>query len=539
MRVIVPVSLLLLLATRSLAAQDPAVDLGSVGQVHFPVTCGPGIQPDFDRAVAVLHSFFYEESLAEFLAIAKRDPGCAMAWWGVAMSLWHPLWEPPDKESLRRGWDAIQRADSIGAKSESERGFITALMTFYRDSDRVNHPTRAQAYERAMENLHRRFPKDLEVAAFYALALDAIADPKDKTYVMLRRAKSILEPLYAKHPNHPGIVHYLIHSCDAPPLAASGLPAARHYALVAPRVPHALHMPAHIYTRLGMWDQSIASNLASAKAGREYAAARYGGGAYYDEVHAYDYLEYAYLQKAEDGKASAIRDSVLAIRKVSHQTLTFFYALASVPARFALERREWAEAANLELAPGWDWSRYPWTEATLQYARALGGARSGQLDVARQAVERLAAIQAGMVDPRLHYWAAQVDVQRRTATAWLALVAGRHEEALDGMRAAAAIEDSTEKLPVTPGAVLPARELLGDMLLEMHRGKEALSAYEATLHVSPRRFRALVGAQQAAQASGQDAVACRYAKELLDVAKDADGRRPELEEARRLISNNR
>jgi len=541
MRVIFPVSLVLLLAaSRLLPAQDAerrqVVDLGQVGQVHFPVTCAPGIQADFDRAVAVLHSFFYEESEPEFVDIAKRDPGCAMAWWGVAMSLWHPLWEPPDKESLRCGWEAIQRADSIGAESERERGYIAALATFYRDPDRVNHQTRAQAYERAMEQLYRRFPDDIEVAAFYALSLNATADPKDKTYAKLRRAISILEPLYAKHPDHPGIVHYLIHSCDAPPLAASGLPAARHYAEVAPRVPHALHMPAHIYTRLGMWDESIASNLAAAQAGRDYAAARYGGGAYYDEVHAYDYLEYAYLQKVQDAKASAIRDSVLAIRRVSHQTLTFFYALSSVPARYAIERREWKEAAALQLAPGWDWSRYPWTEATLQYARALGGARSGQLDIARQAVERLAAIQTDIVDPRLHYWASQVEVQRRTATAWLAFAEGRQEEALEAMRTAAAIEDSTEKLPVTPGSILPARELLGDMLLEMHRAKDALAAYAATLRISPRRLHALAGAQQAAEESSQGALALRYATELLDVAKDADGDRTELIQARRLTS---
>lgn len=544
MRAIVPVCLVLLLAApRPAAAQDvegrQVVDLGRVGQVGFPVTCAPGIQDDFNRAVAVLHSFFYEESQPEFIAIAKRDPGCAMAWWGVAMSLWHPLWEPPDKESLRRGWEAIQRADSIGAGSERESGYIAALATFYRDSDRVDHRTRAGAYERAMEELHRRFPDDIEVAAFYALSLNATADPRDKTYAKLRRAKSILEPLYAEHPDHPGIVHYLIHSCDAPPLAASGLPAARHYAEVAPRVPHALHMPAHIYTRLGMWDESIASNLAAAQAGRDYAAARYGGGTYYDEVHAYDYLEYAYLQKAQDTKAAAIRDSVLAIRRVSHQTLTFFYALASVPARFALERRKWKEAAALELAPGWDWSRYPWTEATLQYARALGGARSGRLDVSRQAVERLAAIQTGIVDPRLHYWASQVDVQRRTAVAWLAFAEGRQEEALDAMLTAAAIEDSTEKLPVTPGSVLPARELLGDMLLEMHRAKDALTAYETTLRTSPRRFHALAGAQQAAEESRQSALARRYATELLEVAKDADGDREELMQARRLITGKR
>ncbi|MBI5836585.1 MAG: hypothetical protein HZB25_05010 [Candidatus Eisenbacteria bacterium] len=516
-------------------ARAAAADLGNVGRVSFPVTSAPGIQPDFDHAVAVLHSFFYEESEREFAAITERDPRCAMAWWGVAMSLWHPLWEPPDSVSLKRGWDAVQRAEAIGFGSERERAYVAALATFYRDWRHADHRTRAAAYERAMQQLSARFPEDLEAAAFHALALDATADPRDKTYARQRRALAILEPLYVRHPDHPGIVHYLIHSCDAPPLAERALPAARHYAEIAPRVPHALHMPAHIFTRLGMWDECILSNLAAAQAGREYAAAVCGGGAYYDEVHAFDYLEYAYLQKGQDVEARAIRDSVLAIRRVSRQTLSFFYALASVPSRYALERRDWRAAAELRLPPGWDWSRYPWTEATLQYARALGGARSGRLEVAREAAARLEAIRKDIKDPKLQYWARQVDVQRRVAASWLAFAEGRREAALTGMQAAAAIEDSSEKLPVTPGSVLPARELLGDMLMELRLPAEALEAYTATLETSPRRLYALAGAQRAAEACGRHAAARECATQLLAVAKDADGERLEVGEARRLL----
>ena len=309
---------------------------------------------------------------------------------------------------------------------------------------------------------------------------------------------------------------------------------AQHYADIAPHVPHALHMPSHIFTRLGMWDEAIRSNLASAQAGREYSAARYGGAVYYDAVHAWDYLEYAYLQKGQDREARAIRDSVAAIRRVSHQTLSFFYASTSVPARYALEHHAWSDAAALELPAGWNWARYPWTEATTQFARALGAARSGKPDVAREAIARLAAIRDGIVNPAFLSWASQVEAQRRTAEAWLALSRRHEDEALVGMRAAAALEDSTEKRPVTPGAVLPARELLGDMLLETHHPAEALAAYEAVLREAPARFNALAGASRAAQASGQRAVARRYAAELLALAKDGDGGRPELAAARRL-----
>jgi len=531
---------LVLVAAVPARAQDEhpheAGDLGRVGKVHFPVTCAPELQADFDRAVAVLHSFFYEEAERQFTSIAARDPHCAMAWWGVAMSLWHPLWEPPDSLSLARGWAAVRRADSLGAGSERERGYIAALACFYRDGDRVDHRTRALAYEHAMEQLHASFPADTEAAIFYALALNATLKYSDKTYAQQLRAGAILEPIYARQPDHPGVAHYLIHSYDFPTLASRALPMAQHYAEIAPHVPHALHMPSHIFTRLGMWDEAIWSNLNSAEAGRVYSAAHYGGAVYYDAVHAWDYLEYAYLQKAQDSEARMIRDSVLAIRRVSHQTLSFFYALTAVPARYALEHHAWKEAAALELPPGWSWKRYPWTEATTQFARALGGARSGQPEIARQAIQRLAAIRDGIVNPAVLFWADQVEVQRRTAEAWLALSEGRAAEALKEMKAATALEDSSEKRPVTPGAVLPARELLGDMLLETHHPAEALAAYQAVLRDSPGRFNALAGASRAAGASGQGAVARRYATQLVALAKDADGDRPEIAEARRVAA---
>jgi hypothetical protein len=539
MRIGLPIiACLVVLASAPARAQDEhgheAADLGRVGTTHFPLSCMPEVQGEFDRAVALLHSFFYEEAERQFSTVAAVDPRCAMAWWGVAMTQWHPLWEPPDSASLARGWTAIQRADSLRAGTERERDYIAALASFYRDWNRVDHRTRAVAYEHAMEKLHARYPDDTEAAIFYALALNATLQYSDKTYAQQRRAGAILEPIYAKQPDHPGVAHYLIHSYDFPSLASRALPMARHYADIAPHVPHALHMPSHIFTRLGMWDESIRSNLASAQAAREYSARRLGGAVYYDAVHAWDYLEYAYLQKAQDRNARAIRDSVAAIRRVNQQTQSASYGLTSVPARYALEHHAWSEAAELELPAGWSWSRYPWTEATTQFARALGAARSGKPDVARAAIARLAAIRDGIVNPAVLYWASQVEAQRRTAEAWLTLSEGREADALAEMRAAAALEDSTEKRPVTPGPMLPARELLGDMLLATNHPAEALTEYEAVLRDSPGRFNALAGASSAALASGQTETARRYATALLTLAKDGDGDRPEIAAARRI-----
>jgi hypothetical protein len=534
------VALALSAAPNSAPAQDEhqheAGDLGRVGQAHFAVSCSPELQGDFDRAVAILHSFFYEESERQFLSIAARDPHCAMAWWGVAMSLWHPLWEPPDSTALRRGWDAISHADSLAAGTDRERAYVAALACFYRDWDHVDHHTRAVAYEHAMEQLHQRFPADTEAAIFYALALNATISYGDKSYAQQLHAGAILEPIYVRLPNHPGVAHYLIHSYDFPGLASRALPMARHYAEIAPRVPHALHMPSHIYTRLGMWDESIHSNLAAVQASREYSAAHYGGAVYYDAVHAWDYLEYAYLQKSQDRKARQIRDSVTAIRRVSQQTQSFFYALTAVPARYALEHHAWKDAAALTLPEGWSWSRYPWTEATTMYARALGAARSGHPDIARQAIARLAAIRDGIVNLGQLDWRAQVEAQRRTAEAWLALAEGRAADAVTEMQSAAALEDSTEKRPVTPGAVLPARELLADMLLETHHGEDALIAYQMVLRDEPGRFNTLAGASRAAEEAGHHAAARRYASQLLSLAKDGDGNRPEIAAARTALT---
>lgn len=531
------VAVLLALAVPAFAQHEMAdepVDLGRVGAVRFPVTCLPERQGEFDQAVALLHSFFYEESERRFRAIAEREPHCAMAWWGVAMSLWHPLWEPPDSASLAQGREAVARALAEKPATPRESLYVDAIARFYRDSDRLDHRTRAQAFADAMQRLHESFPADTEAAIFDALALNATLRYDDKSYTNQKRAAAILEPLYAVMPDHPGIAHYLIHSDDFPALAPQALPMARHYAEIAPRVPHALHMPSHIYIRLGLWDDAIASNLAAVDASRAYSAARYRGATSYEAAHAWDYVEYAYLQKAQDRKARAIRDSVAAIRRVTFQAQSFFYSITASSARYALERHAWKEAAALELPSGWSYRRYPWTEATVVFARSLGAARTGDRATARAGVARLGEIRDAIVNPNVRFWAKQVESQRLTVDAWLAYAEGRRDAALTGMRLAAAMEDSVEKRPVTPGPVLPARELLGDLLMEMKRPAEALTAYEAVLHDSPGRFNALAGAARAAKASGRRDDARRYAGQLLALAKDGDGERPEIAEARRM-----
>ena len=401
---LIVVALALIGSPRRSHAQDehshPAGDLGRVGKTHFPVSCTPELQPDFDRAVAVLHSFFYEESERQFAAIAARDPHCAMAWWGVAMSLWHPLWEPPDSSSLARGWVAIQRADSLRAGSDRERGYIAALASFYRDAAHVDHRTRALAYERAMEKLHADFPDDTEAAIFYALALNATLLYSDKTYAQQLRAGAILEPLYAKLPDHPGVAHYLIHSYDFPTLAARALPMARHYAEVAPHVPHALHMPSHIFTRLGYVGR-VHPVEPGRRAGRPRVLrhALWRGGVLRRRARVG--LPGVRLSTERSGPLGAC-DSRQRHADRARQPPDAVVLLRHHRGAGSLRAR----TSRVELTPrrssfptGWTWTKYPWTEATTQFAKGLGAARSGKPDIARAAIARLAAIRDGIVNP--------------------------------------------------------------------------------------------------------------------------------------------
>jgi tetratricopeptide (TPR) repeat protein len=528
--------LVTLLSLRAVTAQEKAAV--NLGQVDFPVTCTAAAQKQFDQALGALHSFWYEEALRLFTGVAETDPSCAMAYWGIAMSIYYPLWVPPSQPTLQKGTNAIEKAKSVGAKTDREGAYIAAIEVFYKDSDKLEHRARTLAYEKAMEQIYRQYPSDREAAIFYALALNATASPTDKTYAQQRKAGEILEKVFAEQPDHPGVAHYIIHSYDNPSTANRGLPAAQRYIKIAPSVPHAQHMPSHIFTRLGLWQESIHSNLGAVAASKEYAAKIHPEAAYYEQLHALDYLAYAYLQGAQDQEAKRVLDELRAIKKVQPEAFQAAYAYAAIPARYALERRRWSEAAALTVQPtAFPWSRFQWAEAVTHFARAMGAARSGNVDSSRKDIEKLESLQDALVKAKDSYWAKQVDIQRRVASAWYLRAENKSDEALQLMQSAADLEDSTDKHPVTPAPIQPARELLGEMLLELGDPVQALKEFEISHRVEPNRFRGLYGAAKAAQESGDREKARLYYAKLISLCEHADADRPELKEANTFLSS--
>jgi tetratricopeptide (TPR) repeat protein len=504
--------------------QAQTADTEQLGQVNFPVSCRTEVQPDVNRAVALLHSFWFDASAKAFEAVAQQDSSCAMAYWGVAMTwLGNPFAWPPNPKAVQEGWAAVEKAKAIGGKTPREQAYIAAVEAFYKDAAAIDHRTRALAYGRAMEQLHRTYPDDREAAVFYALALNATALPTDKTYANQLKAAEILEGIFTEQPNHPGVAHYLIHSYDYPPIADRGLSAARRYASIAPAAPHALHMPSHIFTRRGYWQESIDSNRASAAAAKNQ----------FDQLHAMDYLAYAYLQLGQDAAAKRVLDDMVTIEKVTFEHFVTAYAMAAIPSRYALERRQWADAAALTLPkPEFPWNRFPQSEAVLVYTHALGAARSGNVDAARKDLERLQALREALATAKLSYWVEQVEIQQQVVAAWVALAQGKRDEALQIMRAAADREEATEKHPVTPGPIIPARELLGEMLLAADQPQAALQAFEASMQVEPNRFWGLYGAAHAAELSHDRNKAKTYYAQLLALAERADSERPALAQAK-------
>ncbi|MFN7945340.1 MAG: hypothetical protein U0Z53_08315 [Blastocatellia bacterium] len=510
-----------------------------LGQVSFPVSCNAATQKQFNRALALLHSFQYVEAGQAFAEIAAREPSCAMAEWGVAMSNYHPLWTPPTAAELQKGREAIERAKAARARTQREQDYIAALATFYQDSDKLGHYERARAYAAAMERLSRRWPQDREAAIFYALSLNGAAPASEGNLANRRKAAQILYRIWPREPRHPGIAHYLIHSYDYPQLARLALPAARRYARVAPSSAHALHMPSHIFTRLGLWEDSIQSNLASAATAKQKANKTHPGAASQDQLHAMDYLAYAYLQTAQDEKAKSVLAEALNYSTIDQEVFQAAYAWAAIPARLALERHRWSEAASLTLHPAsFPWPRFGFAEAITHFARAVGAARSGDAATARQEVDELARLHQALSENRNGYdWATQVEIQRQAAAAWLAHAEGRNDEALPLLRAAAALEDTTDKHPVTPGAVLPAREQLGDLLLELKQPAQALKEFETALQFAPGRFNSLYGAARAAELSGQMKKAHAHYASLVTVCKHADHDRAGLQAARTFLAH--
>lgn len=507
-----------------------AVAHEKLGQVHFPVSCSAAAQQEFDRAVALLHSFWFGASAKAFAAAAQMDPGCAMGHWGEALALLfspNPFTGTPNPKTLQDGCPAVERAKSATPRTQRERDYIGAVESLCRDRDKGDQRARVVAYEQAMERLSLTYPEDREAAVFYALALNITASPADKTYANQLKAAEILEKVFAEQPNHPGVAHYLIHSYDYPPIASRGLSAARRYASIAPAAPHALHMPSHIFTREGLWKESIASNLASAAAATNH----------FDQLHAMDYLAYAYLQESQDAAAKRVLEEAGAIRKVTPEHFVTGYALAAIPARYTLERRRWADAASLALQPtDFPWDRFPQSEAVLVFARALGAARSGNVASARKDMDRLQTLHDALMAAKQGYWAEQVEIQRQMVSAWVARAEGKQVEALALMRAAADREDKTEKHPVTPGPIVPARELLGEMLLAANEPALALKEFESSHRVEPNRFKGLYGAARAAEASGNREKARMYYANLLALSEKADTERPELKEAKAFLA---
>ena len=526
-------SALLTLPATARHADAPAQQMGrneaALGTVHFETTCSAEAQPRFNRAVALLHSFWFAAAIDGFNEVLEADPACAMAEWGIAMAHWgNPLSSGRQPQMLVDGGNAVERAQAIGAKSEREGDYIAAVAHLYANHENTSDRSRGLAFETAMAALVATYPADSEAAIFYAMALNGTADLNDKTYAKQLEAAAILEAAYDEQPNHPGIAHYLIHSYDVPALADRAIDAARSYAAIAPAAPHALHMPSHTFTRLGYWQESIDTNIKAADAA-------IAAGSPPEALHAMDYMIYGYLQTGQDaaarevvGRMNEIRDGIDA---GSGYGVAGFYAVAAIQARYTLERSDWEAAANLDVLR----TATPFVDAIVYFARAMGAARSGDPTRARDDMAQLGRARDTLGGNS--YWATKVDIHREVAEAWIAFAEGTVDQALALMRRAADREDQTEKSAISPGPVAPARELLGQMLLEAGRNEAALEAFQATTAKEPGRFRGIYGAARAAELSGNRELAERFYTTLLEVAERADGGgRPEIKQARAFLT---
>jgi tetratricopeptide (TPR) repeat protein len=511
------------LCASSLAQENTDQKLGTV---HFATSCNETAQRRFDRAMRYQHSFWYTESKEIYEEALKADPECAIAYWGIALSLLNNPHGSIPTPNLAPGLAAIEKAKAIGTKTQRERDYIDALAVMYVDYDKTLHQTRVQSYLRAMEALAAKYPDDDEAQIFYAITLNVAASPADKTYANQLKGAAILEPIWQRQPQHPGVAHYLIHLYDYPAIAARGLPAALRYSKIAPNAPHAQHMPSHIFTRVGYWKESIAANTASVQAAKSDKELG-------DQLHGQDYLVYAYLQLCQDKEARGVVDEIEAAQPDPDAFGAAFSRSAS-PARYMVERGDWAGAANLEVKP----SKFPHVMAVTYFARALGAARSGNPAAAKADAAKLVEIRDELREAKNNYWAGQVDVQEQAASAWILYADGKYDDALKAMSAAVDAEDKTEKAPVTPGPLAPARELYGFMLLDRGVAKVALAAFEATMAKEPNRFNGYVGAAKAAQALGDTSKAKTAYEKLIALAAGSDSERPTLAAARAFVASN-
>lgn len=514
------------------ASHDVVGGAGRLGKVVFRVDCNAAAQREFNLAMAYYHSFawtYIDEPLKRVIA---ADPSCGMAHWArVLASLDNPFAWPGNvsAKTLSDGLVGLESARAAGLKSQRERDFVDALELFFKNHDTLNHRTRAKAFELAMEQVAQRYPDDPEASTLYALVLSANFDPADKQYTNQLKAATILEPIFRAQPEHPGAAHYLIHSYDYPPLAQKGLDAARRYARIAPGAAHALHMPSHIFTRVGAWKESIEANAASARSDSAQG---------FNSLHAYDYMVYAHLQLGQEAAARKVMQEAFAIAKKADHFASA-YAYAAIPARLTLERGAWADAAALELVPAvgtYPWNKYPQAEALNAFARGVGAAANKDSAKALVEAARLQKLSAAATDLKLGYWAQQIDIQSAVVRGLATLASGDTSNGLDMLRQAAAREDATEKHVVTPGPILPARELLANALLENGLSADALREFEAVLAKEPNRFRAMAGAALAAERSGDTRKARQFHTKVIDMAADADGMRPEVAHANRYLA---
>ncbi len=533
---------LALASTSAPHAQAPRPGGERLGKVHFDTSCAASVGVEFDRAMALLHSFEFPYAIAGFKQVLQEDPACGIAQWGIALATWgNPFAGLRSQKTLEDGLAAAEAAQAIGAKTDREREYIAAVALLYKDADKLDHRARTLAYEKAMEQIYTKYPKDLEAAAFYALAVDQTALPTDKSYANQLKAAAILEKLYKVEPDHPGVTHYLIHSYDVPALAPRALPYARKYANLAPDAPHALHMPAHTFTRVGSWQESIDTNIRS----HDVAMQRHDTG---EALHAWDYQMYAYLQTAQDAAAKQIVDGLNDIIGRPSPAAggrgdmpgmpgmagspAGGWAAAAIPARWTVERGVWEEAAALTVRP----SAQPFIEAITRFARALGAARSGKPDLARSEIEQLSALHEKEVQAKDAYWATQLDIQRQAAEGWMLWAQGKKDEAVRTLTAAATLEDTTDKSAITPGPLAPAHELLGEMLLEANQPANALKEFETSLKKEPNRFRSVSGAGRAAESAGDRSKARSYYSQLVRICERGDRQaRPDLEHARQYV----
>jgi tetratricopeptide (TPR) repeat protein len=506
----------------------------TLGEVNFPVLCSPDVQAQFNKGLALLHNMMYLQSEKEFKAIAKLDPDCAMAYWGIAMTLFHPLWAPPKEHELKSGSEAAQKAALLKPPAKREQAYIAAVNAFYRDWESTAHPARIAAWEKAQEKVFKDNPNDIDAGALYALSHLATAPKGDKTFKHQEKAGQLLEKLRKKAPKHPGLFHYTIHAYDNPKFASRALEVAKEYDKIAPDAPHAQHMPSHIFVRMGMWTLVSEWNVRSAAAAKKQSRP---GELSLHYIHAMDYLMYAYLQKTQDKLALATLNEINDVKNYQDSFVSA-YGIAGAQARYYLEQRQWAEAAKLPLRTHrtFLWDKYPQYEAITYFARGLGMARSGDVTGALNEIKVLDKLYELTVKAGQEYWAVLVDSQRKTVDAWSAYSKGETDKALQIMKKAADIEDSVDKHPVTPGAVLPARELFGDMLVLSGRYGEAIDAYETSLLISPNRFNSLYGAGHAAEKAGDLKKASFYYSNLVELASGVDSDRPSLKRAKTFLS---